>query len=77
MGGYINYILSSLWRKVEEEKSLSEIQESFRKFGSGSVDVSLGEDGIALLVFNNPEKRNAMSGNCFLNLSICFYKLLK
>lgn len=68
MGAYIRYMLGGLWKSEVQQKSLPEIQHIFRQFGPGSVDLTLGEDGIAILVLNNPEKRNAMSGKMMAEL---------
>ena len=42
--------------------TFSETKEFLQKFKSGSVDLVKNDNGIAQIILNNPDRRNALSG---------------
>ncbi|XP_030052725.1 ethylmalonyl-CoA decarboxylase [Microcaecilia unicolor] len=44
------------------------IKERYQRYSGGSVDLSKGEDGIAVLTLNNPARMNALTGTMGLEL---------
>ena len=63
MGNFIKYFLNQLRKPEKTENTLDDIKKIFKHYGGGSIDLTMSDDGIGILVLNNPEKRNAMSGN--------------
>ncbi|XP_025831602.1 ethylmalonyl-CoA decarboxylase-like [Agrilus planipennis] len=60
------------------QPSFEEIRKYLWGFGKGNVNLSKNEDtGIATLVLNNPEKRNAISGQMMVHLRDCIEELEK
>lgn len=77
MGSYVSYFFRQFNKTGKKENSIEQIKDVFKQYGSGSIDLSLGEDGIGILVINNPEKRNAMSGKMMVELCNAISELEK
>ncbi|CAH1400307.1 unnamed protein product [Nezara viridula] len=77
MGSYVSYFFGQFNKTDKKENTLEQIKDIFKQYGSGSIDLSLVDDGIGILVINNPEKRNAMSGKMMVQLCDAISELEK